>query len=58
MKYSSKILKKSVYYNARPLFLYFQMQLITIHSTVSAKTAIKNLLNKEQMLAKQERFEY
>ena len=34
------------------------MQLITIHSTVSAKTAIKNLLNKEQMLAKQERFEY
>lgn len=58
MQYSSKILKKSVYYNARPLFLYFQMQLITIHSTVSAKTAIKNLLNKEQMLAKQERFEY
>lgn len=30
------------------------MQLTTIHSTVSAKTAIKNLFKKEQLLAKQE----
>ena len=43
---------KSVYYGAYPLTLYFQEQFITIHSMVNAKTAIKCLLKKEQVLVK------
>ena len=39
--YSLKNYIKLVSYNANPLTLYFQVQFITFHSSINAKTAIK-----------------
>ena len=44
---------KSVYYNAHSVTLYFQVQFIKVHSIVNAKSAIKYLLEKEQLSERQ-----
>ena len=46
---------RSVYYNAYPLTLYFQMQFIKVDCTVNARTAIKCSLRKEILLARRHR---
>ena len=43
---------RSVYYNAYPLTLYFQMQFIKLDCTVNARIAIKCSLKKEILLAR------
>ena len=43
---------KSVYYNAYPLSLYFQVQFIIVHGTVNAKNVIIYLLKKGTTLSK------
>ena len=51
---SSKNYIRSVYYNAYPLTLYFQMQFIKVDCTVNARTAIKCSLRKEILLTRQQ----
>ena len=46
---------KSVYYNTNPLTLYFRVQFMKVHCTENAKIAIKSLLKKEGLSARQER---
>ena len=46
---------RSLYYNAYPMTLYFQLQFIKFHCTVNVKSAIKCLLKKEQLSAKWQR---
>ena len=43
---------RSVYYNAYPVTLYFQMQFIKVEWTINAKTAIKCSLRKEILSAR------
>ena len=46
---------RSVYYNAYPLTLYFQMQFIKVEWTINTKTAIKCSLRKEILSARRRR---
>ena len=46
---------RSVYYNAYPLTLYFQIQSIKVDCTVNTRTAIKCSLRKEIFLARRHR---
>ena len=43
---------RSVYYNAHPMTLYFQLQFIKVNCTINAKGALKCLFKKEQLSAK------
>ena len=53
---SLKNYKKSVYYNANPITLYFPLQFIKCQCTVNAKSVIKCLLKKERLPAKRQRY--
>ena len=53
--YSLENYIRSVYYNAYPRTLYFQVQFIKVHYTVNAKNVIKCSLKKERLLAKRQR---
>ena len=53
--YSLENYIQSVWYNAYPWTLYFQVQFIKVHCTVNAKNAIKCSLKKERLLANRRR---
>ena len=46
---------RSVYYNAFPLTLYFQVQFIKVHCTANVKNTIKCAIKKERLSARQEK---
>ena len=53
--YSLENYIRSVYYNAYPMTLYFQLQIIKVHCTATAKSVLKTSLKKERLSAKLQR---